>query len=126
MQAEIVRLRTEQDILRADFAQQLRAAVAEAMAAQAPPAPPPLPLDQAARRPRPAMPHPSKFTGIRKEYDTWRVQMVSKLETDGAAIGAPYAQFNYIFHHLADQAQNMAATWFQDKCRDLTVEQQGG
>lgn len=62
---------------------------------------------------KPTLPDPPRFNGIRRKFRTWELEMRSKLQIDGPAIGSPYDQFAYIYARLEEGPQAMAATFFQ-------------
>jgi hypothetical protein len=58
-------------------------------------------------RPKPSLPHPDKFAGDARKYDTWLASIKAKLAVDGKAIGNNIAQFNYIFLNLEANTQSI-------------------
>jgi hypothetical protein len=57
-------------------------------------------------RPRHTLPHCTKFTGERKSFPSWLIEIDNKLNTDGSAIGTPRDQFNYIFSSLEQKPKD--------------------
>jgi hypothetical protein len=58
-------------------------------------------------RPKPSLPHPDKFAGDARKYDTWLASIKAKLAVDGEAIGNNVAQFNYVFLNLEANTQSI-------------------
>ncbi|CCC06007.1 hypothetical protein SMACR_00223 [Sordaria macrospora] len=52
-------------------------------------------------QPKPVLPHLDKFTGDKKELDTWIYTAEAKLHVDGHAIGDLEAQFYYLYSSLS-------------------------
>lgn len=66
------------------------------------------------RRPKHALPTPSKFDGRRSNWEAWRLEMENKLLVDGAAIGGPNEQFAYVFTLCTGNAAIMLATFARE------------
>lgn len=60
-----------------------------------------------ARRPKPCLPDPDKFSGAPFTWDTWLPSIQAKLRIDGAAIGGPEAQFFYLYGRLEGKVQSL-------------------
>lgn len=62
-------------------------------------------------------PDPEQFDGDRRNYRTWKFQMLNKLQQDGEYIGTAA---NYVFSRLKGQAANVALSWI-DRNRFGTI-----
>ena len=63
------------------------------------------------KRPRARLPDPSKFSGERSEWPSWKVTMENKLSLDGESIGDPNACFLYIHSRLEGNAWKNVTTY---------------
>lgn len=68
--------------------------------------------NDATTRRKPSLPDPPRFTGLRRRFRAWELEMRSKLQVDGPAIGPPFYQFAYIYSRLDETPQALAATFF--------------
>ena len=65
------------------------------------------------RRPRPALPDISLFSGRRTDYLVWSLSARQKLLLDEAALGGAHAAYAYLFTRMDTTAQNLVASRFQ-------------
>jgi hypothetical protein len=91
LQATVAHMRGEITFLRDQFATATAAATASASIS----------------RPKPSLPHPDKFAGDARKYDTWLASIKAKLAVDGEAIGNNVAQFNYVYLNLESNTQSI-------------------
>lgn len=66
-----------------------------------------------ARRPKPCLPDPEKFSGSQITWDTWLPSIQAKLRIDGEAIGGPEAQFFYLYGRLDGKVQALVMPQLQ-------------
>lgn len=73
-------------------------------------------------RPRHKLDHIGKFSGERKDWESWELNARLKIQIDHEAIGMDADQFGYLYSRFEPKAQNLVSTWVKDVLNDQSHE----